>query len=113
LFTGFTIFESLLLPSQSQEHRKNLYHVEDEIFNLVNNGKVREFPFDMFTLPITVFNLSSLSLSDWLLDTPGTPGTSDLVFGGLCFLAVFILQPSLNGVNGTALTYIETPFDYF
>jgi hypothetical protein len=86
LFTGFSFFDTLILPSQSQDSTRNIYQLEDEIFKLLDRGKVREFPYDMVSLPITFFSMSFLFLSDWLFGTTRMPDRSDLVFGLMMIL---------------------------
>lgn len=98
IHSAFT-YKRKLFWGQPQETAKNVYQIEDRLFNLLEKGKTHEFPIDIVTFPILPFILGGVGIwMGFMLDIGGYPiGLITFlkiicVFGGIWFVLEGIMR---------------------
>jgi len=66
-------------------YENSIYKLENQIFNLLDRGKISEFQWDMLTLPLSLIGLFLTGIIDWL-QNPNKP--FDWIFAGVMFLGI-------------------------
>jgi len=87
IYSAFTYKRKLFWGLQ-QETDKNVYQIEDKLFNLLEKGKTHEFPIDIVTFPILPFISGGFTIwVGFMLDIGGY--LIGLIIIGIIFLKIF------------------------